>query len=1039
MQRVLGLDLGVASVGWALTEFDDGEPSGVLSLGARVFEPGVDGDIDSGQEESRNRVRREARQGRRQTQRRARRMRWIAQLLQEAELLPNGNVANSLCRHELMAELDAQIRKRHSAANTNGALDNLPYFLRARALDAALAPHEAGRALYHLAQRRGFWSNRKTESRKDEDDGVVKASIHELEGRIAASGLRTLGEYLAHVDPHAEQRIRGRWTGRDMYKEEFNALWDAQAIHHPAIFTQELKAKLEKAIFHQRPLKSQKHLIGRCDLEPEERRAPWALLPVQRFRLLQRVNDLTYELPDGSVHGLTDAQRTTVLNALEQQQEMAFTVLRSKKVLNLPRGTTFNLERGNEKRVVGNRTAARLRKVFGSRWDAMSLEEKARVVHDVRSIRQEETLKRRAMRAYALDEEHAAELATVKLEEGHCSHSLKAIERLLPRMEQGVSYATAKKEVYGDLLSTRLVCELLPPVLETTLALRNPAVIRTLTELRKVVNALIRKHGKPDLIRIELARDLKQPKGKRAERSKEMRAREKERNAARERIQREAGIQNPKRSDIEKVLLAEECNWKCPYTGRQISMRTLLGANPQFDIEHILPYSLTLDDSFTNKTLCHHEENRTRKGNRTPEAAYSTDELEVICERVKRFMGGLAKAKLRRFQTASLDDFDGFVQRHLNDTRHASTQAAKYLAWLYGPDARTHIQVTTGQVTAQLRNAWELNRLLSDGGAKNREDHRHHVVDAVAIALGGPRAMQQLSYAASRNIREKGRIRGYWKLIQEPYNGFNEEIARLLEEVVVSHRVNRKVNGRLHEDTNYSPPKRGRDGKMWVHIRKPVAALKKTDIAKIVDPKVRRAVEEKLQGMGTDDPSKAFKNPADLPRMPRGKDGIARPIRRVRIRRGDKPMAVGKVSPRYVTTAGNHHAEIVETTNRKGAVVWEEHIVNQLEAMERLGRQEPVVRTDHGEGKRFLFALHPGDTVEINGNGTRQLYVLRGVSYRDYTYVKLTDARLKADIIKQKELGRIRSMSAMQTLNLRPVEIGVLGEVYRRRGDEPHS
>ena len=131
-----------------------------------------------------------------------------------------------------------------------------------------------------------------------------------------------------------------------------------------------------------------------------------------------------------------------------------------------------------------------------------------------------------------------------------------------------------------------------------------------LTELRKVVNLLIGRYGKPGMIRVELARELRPSAKERETRWKRMRANERERNKAAEKIAKEVKIQDPKPWDIQKVRLAEECNWRCPYTGDQISMQALFGDHPQFDVEHIIPFDRSLDDSFFNKTLCRADENR---------------------------------------------------------------------------------------------------------------------------------------------------------------------------------------------------------------------------------------------------------------------------------------------------------------------------------------------------------------------------------------------------------------------------------------------
>ena len=277
---VLGLDLGAQSVGWTLLEYKKDTPARIIDMGARIFEAGVEGDLESGKEESKTTDRREARLRRRQAERRSRRMENLACLLRRHGLLPKGKIRSGNERHELLAKLDKETydKYRKELGEDNDLLDSLrqlPYFLRARALDHKLAPCELGRALYHLAQRRGYLSNRKAQRNdSDKDSGKVEPAIHSLREKMEADGVRTLGEYLAKIDPFEEQRLRQRWTARSMYKDEFEAIWTAQKKHHRKKLHDTLKKEIYNAIFFQRPLKSQKRLIGECDLVPKKKTRP---------------------------------------------------------------------------------------------------------------------------------------------------------------------------------------------------------------------------------------------------------------------------------------------------------------------------------------------------------------------------------------------------------------------------------------------------------------------------------------------------------------------------------------------------------------------------------------------------------------------------------------------------------------------------------------------------------------------------------------------------------------------------------------------
>jgi CRISPR-associated endonuclease Csn1 len=202
---VLGVDLGANSIGTALIDWSKQE---ILFTGVRIFKAGID-NLDEAKEASRAVARRSSRLTRRQTDRRRRRQAKIYRLLQQAGLLPPGERGGA----EFQA-LDRRLTAKY------GHAEKMPYHLRAKALDGPLDALEIGRALYHLAQRRGFLSNRKAGGKADEEQGKVKGGITELTNKMMAAGARTVGQYFGlHVDTR-EERIRSRYTHRSMYQAE---------------------------------------------------------------------------------------------------------------------------------------------------------------------------------------------------------------------------------------------------------------------------------------------------------------------------------------------------------------------------------------------------------------------------------------------------------------------------------------------------------------------------------------------------------------------------------------------------------------------------------------------------------------------------------------------------------------------------------------------------------------------------------------------------------------------------------------------------
>ncbi len=746
--HILGLDLGTTSVGWCLVnaawdeESTRWRPVGLEAMGVRIFEAGVEGDISTGKDESRGVKRRQARGTRRSLDRRAGRMHSLFLELVRAGFLPEPNRKDgplALRIHEAFQRLDDEF------VSQGADPTRLPYHLREKALAIPLLPQEIGRALYHLAQRRGFKSNRRAPKKDDEKLGVVAGGIKSLKESMGMQGAQTLGSFFAKHDPedHRQQpnRIRGRYTHRDMVREEFDAIWDFQKPHHLGLMTQEAKSKIEESIFFQRPLKSSSHLIGFCSLEQgafilvikikdgkerrgwaykAPRRAPVADPLAQRFRLLQKANDARIELSDGTEVIPSTEQR---LELLRQAEDGDIQIKKLKAAWGLKVRDKINLGEGSETKIPGLRTAEKIRGIIGSVWDALGLERQRELVQLLRAIEDSKVLERLLITRWSIPASQAGALATLELEDKYLGFSIRAIQKLLPHLEDGIALSTAIKEIYGTE-AQKSPLEKLPRVAEAMPQLRNPMVSRTLTELRKVVNAVAATYGKPVQIRIELARDMKKGRDARAEISKRNRERGKVRNAAKVRLIQEAGIAQPKARDVEKLLLAEECGWVCPYSEpeRGFGMGDLMGQGSPIDIEHIIPFSRSLDDSFANKTLCWADENRNAKHNKLPMEAYGHDRMAEILGRVANFKGDFRTEKLRRFRQECVDQ--DFTSSQLNDTAYASKLAGQYLSLLYGglwDDQGLRILNCKGQMTATLRREWKLDQLLG-GGEKNRGD-----------------------------------------------------------------------------------------------------------------------------------------------------------------------------------------------------------------------------------------------------------------------------------------------------------------------------
>lgn len=277
MSKILGLDLGTNSIGWALI---DDKQNQIIDLGVRIFPAGVDNLGDGNKEQSKNAQRTENRGIRRQIYRRRLRKQYLLKILAEHKMCP---IPADQIRQWNLSELSQDVAFREWIRLN-------PYEVRSRAVKEPLSLAEVGRAFFHMIQRRGFQSNSRSAGGDTEEGKIYDGSPKD--GKVGIYQTReekadqTLGSYLSEIVPaeglkyqYSDQRARNRYTSRDMYIEEFESIWEFQKQFH-SNFDENLKSKLggrkkdkypeDGALFHQRPLRSQKYLLGKCSLEPSK-------------------------------------------------------------------------------------------------------------------------------------------------------------------------------------------------------------------------------------------------------------------------------------------------------------------------------------------------------------------------------------------------------------------------------------------------------------------------------------------------------------------------------------------------------------------------------------------------------------------------------------------------------------------------------------------------------------------------------------------------------------------------------------------------
>lgn len=834
MRYRLALDLGSTSLGWALIRLNTtGDPCAIIKAGVRIFPDGRNPKDGS----SLAVTRRNARAMRRRRDRLLKRKARMISALVEHGFFP----------------CEKSERK---------ALETLnPYELRAKGLDTALEPFEFGRALFHITQRRGFKSNRKTD-KKDYDSGALKTAIRRSQQALSEEGVRTVGEWLykrmangktvraryrerkiaATTDGKAKiDRSYDLYIDRSMIEAEFDALWKKQEMFDPILFNEAARADLKDALLYQRPLRPVRP--GRCTLLPDEERAPLALPSTQRFRIYQEINHLRVLGQGLSDEPLTLQQRDTVADALERNSKRSFSQI--KKLLDLDGSIQFNLEDPKRDELKGNSTSALLSKAehFGQAWFDLDAEKQDEIVMRLVKEENETKLIRWLQIETGINEERAESIANVALPEGYGSLSMKALQRIIPELQRNViSYDKAVQaagfEHHSDIARSSsgklpLLSEL--PYYGQALQrhvgfgtnspddnderrygkIANPTVHIGLNQVRTVVNALIRRYGTPQEVIIEVARDLKQSKKGREEENKRQAENQKRNARLRADIANALQIceEHVKASDLQKRILWEElcpdnvADRRCPYTGEQISSQML--HSDEVEIEHILPFSITLDDSLNNKTVCLRSANRI-KGNETPWDAFGKKtvqgfDYEAILQRAKQ----MPRAKRTRFGKDGyqlwLNEEKDFLARALNDTRYLSKIAREYLSLIC-----ENTRVIPGQMTALLRGKFGLNKVLGVRGEKNRNDHRHHAVDACVVGVTDQGLLQRFA-SASANARER-QLDRLVESMPLPWPTYREHVQRAVNSILVSYKPDHSHEGAMHNDTAYGLLGDGRVG-----------------------------------------------------------------------------------------------------------------------------------------------------------------------------------------------------------------------------------
>ncbi|MAU40817.1 MAG: type II CRISPR RNA-guided endonuclease Cas9 [Kordiimonas sp.] len=1045
----LALDMGTNSLGWAVFALNAaGQVEGLKDAGVRIFPDGREPSSKDRVGDSLAVERRLARGARRNRRRQLSRKQRLTDRLVQFDLLPQDAAAR------------AEIIK----------LD--PYALRATGVERVLTPHELGRVLFHMGQRRGFLSNRKSDG-NDEETGKIKPRISELRRLLDK---KTLGQWLHEQKEQGKPiRFRGEegdfFADRAMYLHEFDAIRAKQQPHH-SLSAQDWdnirngnRDQQFDGLFFQRKLKPVER--GRCEFFIDEYRAHKDLPIAHEFRILQEVGNLQYYDENQQKHALDEQQRNIVIDLLNQQKTVSFGALRKLKHADgrfvFPRGCLFNLESGPRDKLNGNATACDMRKaeLLGDHWDALTADDQNDLLEMLHEAEDDHQLIEDLVDRFGISAEQAEAVSKFKLSSATTHLSRKFMTRCAAIMrEDHLGYDAAVREVYDDdgvffHHSRYVVDQLLPKlpyygeVLKGSMIggqpdkhdpkknpeqhfgkINNPTVHVALNQLRKLVNCLIERFGPPAEIHVELVRDLKKSTKARDDIAKQNKKFAKANEKRADLFQGLHGGQAPSGLDLKKMRLWEELGpdqltRHCPFSGRIISAQMLF--NGEAEIEHILPFSRTLDNSTANLTVAVRQANRL-KGNRTPYEAFAHGQHEgqgMVWQDIAARAKLLPQNKRWRFDADAMDRFEregGFLARQLTDNAYISRLTKRYLSHVCD---QNKIATIPGGLTAMMRGKWYLNSLLGDHNFKERNDHRHHAVDAFVVGLTDRSMLQRVSSQANRRADDRVQID------LPDITPLRNQLKARLDNMIISYKPDHGTNGKMYKETAYGivPPEQ-QDPELKGYglvTRKKLASLTDKEILAIRNPGWRERIFEHVAGAKANG-VKLDKALADF-----GQDNNIKTIRILVSNQSAVPIP----SAPYKAYAPDSFVcvDIWQVPKgrqgkwKKGEFDWKGAFWSYADCK----GQSPDKNQGQIDGKpihpaaKFITRLFKNDMIEIEENGVQQIMRVAGFS--------TTDNRI--DLRPQYETQEARkyySINVLKTLSLHKLSIREDGTMGVRHG-----
>lgn len=777
--RIFGFDLGVASIGWAVVDIDkenNNPETGhaavgkIQQSGVRIFsiaENPKDGSSLAA-------PRREKRSVRRLLRRKALRIKEIRELLEKSGLGIQNPVLNS-------GDIDVWALRGEEVFNR------------------MLSARELSRILIHMAKHRGYKSMHKSVEQGDKETGKVLISIARNRERMGE--YKTMAQMVYKTNCNATKKYR---NGDNMYDNsipreeivrELDLIFKAQQKY--GLFSPELMEQYKKIAFRVRPIQSVEKMVGTCTLEPKCMRAPKESPTAELFVALTKINNMKIVI-DGTVRPVNEVERTAILDLLRKTQTVKYKTLHNKIWKNTD--VIFCGIKEESQDFYSMTGWHKLKKILDDS-DMADMRMLDRIIKVIATQKDDVSIEKE-LRRKKVSEKYIPELKKLSTSK-FINLSLQALYKIVPGMLQGLTYDKAcetagydfRNKVFGSVKSNN-GC-----ITEITEWTRVPVVNRTVSQFRKVYNALVRKYGIPDQVNLEVGHELKNSFDERKKIEKKQAENRDKNNSAQMEFEELVGRKATIR-EVLKYKLYRDQDGKCMYSGERIELANL----DAYEVDHIFPYSRSLDNSYTNKVLVKYTENQA-KGSKTPYEYFgNTPRWDEFVGRVSATKG-LGARKIRNLLNKDFEtDETEFRERNACDNAYAARYVRQVLNTAF-PDLR--VDVRSGALTHYLRGQWGLEK-------SRTESDKHHAQDAIVIACATPGMVRYLStisglFENKRNEKGKPWWNNLKQNIQEPWAGFRSDVLQSIENVFISRAVRGKATGSAHKET-ISSPKSGQGG-----------------------------------------------------------------------------------------------------------------------------------------------------------------------------------------------------------------------------------